>query len=301
MYANANSFTAHNIRLDDGTLTLPSARWTMDRHPVARSVYRLLHALYPGGLEGKTIIDVGCLEGGYTTEFARLGMRATGLEVRESNYNNCLFVQSRVNLPNLQFIHGDANDIARYGRYDVFFMNGLLYHLEQPRRFLQHVGRNCGRALVIHTHVAFSHETEAARKFNLSESTENEGLLGRWFPEHGDLSSDELDRLKWSSWQNRRSFWIQKEYLLQLIRDVGFDLVFEQFDYMPDIIREMTDGRYSVSDRVMLVGIKSDAPVEQPAVSDELIRMREEVAALRRSTSWRVTAPLRALARALGR
>ena len=86
-----------------------------------------------------------------------------------------------------------------------------------------------------------------------------------------------------------------------MIRDVGFDLVFEQFDYMPDIIREMTDGRYSVSDRVMLVGIKSDAPVEQPAVSDELIRMREEVAALRRSTSWRVTAPLRALARALGR
>jgi hypothetical protein len=90
--SDVSNFTAHNIRLDNGTQTFPSAGGTIDQHPVFLSVRRLLQTVYHGCLEGKTIIDVGCLEGGYATEFARLGMTSTGLEVRESNYNNCLFV-----------------------------------------------------------------------------------------------------------------------------------------------------------------------------------------------------------------
>jgi 2-polyprenyl-3-methyl-5-hydroxy-6-metoxy-1,4-benzoquinol methylase len=116
MDAGAYNFTTHNIRLDNGTHTLPSAGITIDQHPVTQSVRRLLRTIYPGGVSGKTIIDVGCLEGGYATEFARMGMISTGLEVRETNYKNCLLVKSQVNQPNLTFIHGDANDIARHGR-----------------------------------------------------------------------------------------------------------------------------------------------------------------------------------------
>jgi 2-polyprenyl-3-methyl-5-hydroxy-6-metoxy-1,4-benzoquinol methylase len=113
-------FTAHNVRLDDGTQTFPSIGYTMDQNPVTRCVRRILHTLYPDGLQGKTVIDVGCLEGGFATEFARMGMMATGVEVRESNYNNCLYVRDRVNLPNLHFIQGDAVDIAEFGQFDVF-------------------------------------------------------------------------------------------------------------------------------------------------------------------------------------
>jgi hypothetical protein len=127
-----------------------------------------------------------------------MGMTATGLDVRESNYRNCLYVQSRVNLPNLSFIRADAKDIARYGRFDVFWINGLLYHLDRPRRFLIDVAAACNRAVIINTHVAHSEKTEAADTYSLSEPCENEGLMGRWYPDHPEMRSEELDQLKWA-------------------------------------------------------------------------------------------------------
>lgn len=320
-------FTAHNICLDDGTQTFPSIGYTMDQNPVTRCVKRLLHILYPDGLQGKTIIDVGCLEGGFTTEFARMGMTATGIEVRESNYKNCLFVRDRVNLPNLRFIQGDAVDIAKFGRFDVFFVSGLLYHLDRPRKFLEDVARNCGKALILWTHITHAAENEASLTYSLSELRENEGLLGRWYPEHDDIPRDELDQLKWASWGNKKSFWIQREYLLQLLKYIGFDLVFEQFDCMDDIVSDMTRGFYHKIDRVMLVAIKSGLPSERPAeiavraslveqrgplapprnlsadlmaakeralvAEQNLLNARDMLNAVYASTSWRVTAPLR--------
>jgi SAM-dependent methyltransferase len=314
-------FTAHNVRLDDGTQTFPSIGYTMDQNPVTRCVQRLLHTLYSDGLKGKTLIDVGCLEGGFTTEFARMGMTATGVEVRESNYKNCLYVRDRVNLPNLNFIQGDAVDIAKFGQFDVFFVSGLLYHLDRPRKFLEDVARNCRKALVLWTHVTHAEDNEASQTYMLSELCESEGLVGRWYSEHGDIPQSELDQLKWASWDNKKSFWIQKEYLLQLLQCIGFDLVFEQFDCMEDIVADMTQGFYHKIDRVMLVAIKSGLMSERPtaavmgrvpvlerrAPAAGLQTLHPELATAARSssdaqamlkavygsTSWRITAPLR--------
>jgi SAM-dependent methyltransferase len=250
-------FTGHNVRLDDGTQTLPSIGYTMDEHPVTRCVKRLVHMLYPDGFQGKTVIDVGCLEGGFTTEFARMGMIATGVEVRESNYSNCLFVRDQVDLPNLDFIHGDAVDIAKFGQFDIFFVSGLLYHLDKPRKFLEDVAANCRKALILCTHITHAAGNKASQIYSLSELCENEGLFGRWYSEHGDMPRNELDLMRWASWSNKKSFWIQREYLLHLLKDIGFDLVFEQFDGMEDILGDMTQGFYHEADRVMLVAIKS--------------------------------------------
>jgi 2-polyprenyl-3-methyl-5-hydroxy-6-metoxy-1,4-benzoquinol methylase len=339
-----NHFSAHNILLPDGSQTLPSAGWTMDQSTVLRSVRKMLKVIYPEGLKGKTVIDVGCLEGGYATEFARIGMSATGLEVRDSNYQNCLYVKSRMNLDNLNFIHDDANNIDKYGNYDVFFINGLLYHLDNPRKFLEKIGRHCNKAIFIQTHVANAKNSEAIALHSLSELSEHEGLRGRWYPEHEDIDQNELEKMKWHSWSNNRSFWIQKEYLIDLLRQIGFDIVVEQFDFMDDIVGEMTGGFYKTNDRVMLVGIKSGEPTPVPlkgprnwypfpvsdaptgkavvintgdqntlaeivqpidkqttlqieALQREVSELHAALAAIRASTSWRMTEPLRKVAR----
>ena len=250
-------FTAHNVRLDDGTETLPSAGWTIDQSSILHSVRRILELIYPEGLRHKSIVDLGCLEGGYTAAFARLGMEATGIEARESNYRNCLVVKAGVRLPNLNFIRDDANNIGEYGPFDVVFVCGLLYHLDAPRRFLASVSRVCRRALFLQTHVARAEETEAIRIHGLSEISEHEGLNGRWYREHDEVTPEQLDLLKWHSWGNSRSFWIQKEYLLQLLRDLGFDIILEQFDFMGNISQEMTAGTYKSDDRTLIVAIKS--------------------------------------------
>jgi hypothetical protein len=63
--------------------------------------------------------------------------------------------------------------------------------------------------------------------------------------------------MKWASWDNRRSFWIQREYLLQAIRDAGFDAVMEQFDCMAPHIADSMLHEYKSHGRGMFIGIKT--------------------------------------------
>jgi 2-polyprenyl-3-methyl-5-hydroxy-6-metoxy-1,4-benzoquinol methylase len=251
------AFTSHNIRLSDGTETYPAAGRLLEEDFRFRAACRMLNFAFQDGLSGKRIADLGCLEGGYATGFARLGMAVVGLEVRESNFQNCLYVKSKVNLPNLIFFKDDANNIGKYGTFDAIWVCGILYHLENPRSFLTNVSRVCRRIILIETHFTHANWTPAAERHKLSKICEHDGLRGRWIHEYDDgISQDELDNLKWASWSNHRSFWVEKEHLLQLIKDVGFDIVLEQYDLFPDILDGM-ENYYRGEDRALFVGIKS--------------------------------------------
>ena len=289
------SFTAHNIRLDDGTYTRPGTGYSMDVHPWFLAAKRLLDATCPGDKSRLRIADLGCLEGGYTVEFARLGFQAFGLDVRESNIEACRYVQSRVNLPNLSFARDDVWNIAAHGMFDVSFCCGLFYHLDRPREFLQVLSNVTRRVLILQTHFSeagdspsFIHPRRLRRALSrilpltntattthkLSFLTRHEGLPGRWFSEfRNERAFRDRENRRWASWNNRTSFWIQREYLLQAIRDAGFDLVLEQFDGLgPEIAHEMTQGSYRTSGRSTFIGIKTSYAADSvssqmPAVS----------------------------------
>src|SRR6202020_3365819 len=102
------SFTSHNIRLDDGSFTKPDVGYSMDVHPWFLAAKRILDATFPGDKRQLRIADLGCLEGGYTVEFARLGLQELGLDVAELNIEACRYVQTKVNLPNLEFARDDV-------------------------------------------------------------------------------------------------------------------------------------------------------------------------------------------------
>ncbi|MCB4825211.1 class I SAM-dependent methyltransferase [Roseicella aerolata] len=104
--------------------------------PWCKSAKRALRLIYPDHIRGKRIADLGCLEGGYALEFARMGMDALGIEVRQSNYDNCLIVKERAGLPNLNFVKDDAWKVAEHGPFDVIYCCGILYHLDRPREFV---------------------------------------------------------------------------------------------------------------------------------------------------------------------
>jgi SAM-dependent methyltransferase len=286
------SFTSHNIRLDDGSFTKPDVGYSMDVHPWFLAAKRMLDAAFPGDKRQVRIADLGCLEGGYTVEFARLGLQALGIDVRESNIEACRYVQSKVNLPNLDFVRDDVWNIAAHGNFDAVFCCGLFYHLDKPREFLNVLSKVTKRLLILQTHFSEAKDSPSfirPRRFRravakllplrntgttthkLSLLSENEGLPGRWFAEFRTKRAF-LDRenRRWASWNNKQSFWIQREYLLQAIREAGFDVVLEQFDSLgPGIAFEMTEGSYRSSARSTFIGIKtayaSDASV--PLVS----------------------------------
>jgi 2-polyprenyl-3-methyl-5-hydroxy-6-metoxy-1,4-benzoquinol methylase len=273
-------FTAHNIRLDDGTLTKPEVGDTIDRHPWFLSAKRILDATCPGPRSKLRLLDLGCLEGGYAVEFARLGYRTVGLEVRDANIAACRYVQSRIKVEALEFVQSDAWNVAQYGEFDATFCCGLLYHLDKPLEFLHLLSKITRRVLILQTHFSEAKSPPAwirprrlrraiaqvlplrhtaTTTHRLSRLVENEGLPGRWFSEfRNERAYRDRQNRRWASWNNRQSFWIQREYLIQAIRDVGFDSVLEQYDGLGgDIAEEMTVGSYRVSGRSTFIGIKT--------------------------------------------
>jgi hypothetical protein len=250
------TFTGHNIRLDDGTETKPEIGYTIDHHPWFRSAQRLLETVYPGDKSGLRLADLGCLEGGYAVEFARMGFDVLGLEIRDSNIAACRYVQERVDLPRLKFVQDDAWNIERHGRFDVMFCCGLYYHLDRPRQFLELLSKVTKKVLILQTH--FSTDADN-RRFNLSPPAETDGLEGRWYSEFTtDEAFSDRANARWSSWDNTRSFWVKREHLLQAIHGAGFDMVLEQFDSMaPAIVESMTHGYYRTEERGTFIGIKT--------------------------------------------
>ena len=277
-------FTAHNIRLDDGTLTKPDAAFSIDSDPRFLAARRILETLFPGTKDHLRMADIGCLEGGYAVEFARMGFQVLGVEVRQSNIDACNHVKSKTNLPNLGFIKDDAWNISAHGQFDAIFCCGLLYHLEDPRRYLDILSSVTKKLLILQTHFATSDSDwalasyvrkkwrrllkKSARSasrngnehFGLSSMCEHEGVPGRWFIEYpNEEKFRKREHLKWASWDNRRSFWPQREYLIQMINDVGFDIVMEQYDGLnPGIAENMISGHYKRMSRGTFIGLKNE-------------------------------------------
>lgn len=283
----AIEFTAHNIRLDDGTFTKPDVQFSMESYPWFISARRILETVFPGDKKHFRLADLGCLEGGYAVEFARIGFQVVGIDVREANIAACNYVKSKTNLPNLSFVQDDVWNIARYGKFDVIFCCGLLYHLDKPKQFLETLSSVTTKLVILQTHFS----TEIAKtaeppsrlpalakkvvakvtgnKHNLSAVSENEGLAGRWYTEFPDEESFSQRAIhRWASWGNRQSFWIQREYLLQAIQEVGFDLVMEQFDSLgPGIAENMLRGYYRNETRGTFIGIKTRSSPQDSTLS----------------------------------
>jgi 2-polyprenyl-3-methyl-5-hydroxy-6-metoxy-1,4-benzoquinol methylase len=252
------TFTAHNIRLDNGTFTKPEVGISMEADPWCAAALRILDTVFPGQKSELRLADLGCLEGGYAVEFARMGFQVLGVEVRKENFAACQYVKANTDLPRLDLVCDNAWNINQYGSFDAVFCCGLLYHLDRPKKFLEILSSVTKKLLIVQTH--FSTD-QVSRKFPLSDVTENEGLRGRWYTEFAtDDAYQNREKSKWSSWDNRRSFWIRRDHLLQTIQDIGFDVVLEQFDGLgANIVESMNSGYYHTDDRGTFIGIKASA------------------------------------------
>ncbi|MAF04853.1 MAG: class I SAM-dependent methyltransferase [Herbaspirillum sp.] len=248
-------FTYHNILLDNGTYTKPDTILLQD-HPQAISARKVLNLAFPGNRRNYRIIDLGCLEGGYTVEFARMGFESIGLEVREENFACCNYVKQNLNLQNLHFVKDTAWNLDRYGPFDASFCCGLLYHFDKPRAFLEKLARHTKKVMILQTHFSTSLE-DGVKYYSLSPMQVNEGLNGRWYHEfHPSTPYEEREKLRWASYENDRSFWIQKEHLLGLIHDLGFTTVFEQYDNWAPNMGENLEKNYAGTLRSTFVGIR---------------------------------------------
>ena len=126
------NFTAHNILLDGGQSTMGNEQLLMSDSAIWAAIKKTVDFFIPPDAAVRSnmkVADLGCLEGGYTVEFARMGFQSAGIEARAENIKKCNYVKANLNLSNLAFIEDDARNLSAYGKFDIVYCSGLLYHL----------------------------------------------------------------------------------------------------------------------------------------------------------------------------
>ena len=153
------------------------------------------------------ILDLGCLDGIFSIEFAQQGAKTIGIEIREANIKKAIFCKEVLNLNNLEFRQEDARNISieSHGMFDAIICSGLLYHLtaSDAIELISKMFDMSHKVVVIDTHIAL----EPITRF-LNDNNEYWGVL---MAEHGENDSKLIKEHRlWSSWNNNHSFWFTR-------------------------------------------------------------------------------------------
>ena len=97
----------------------------------------------------RRILEVGCLEGAHTVILSRAYPYTdiVALDGRKQNIEKAKFLTSLYGCKRVQFGVEDLEvaNLAPYGNFDLCVCLGLIYHLIEPWKFIQEIGKHCDR------------------------------------------------------------------------------------------------------------------------------------------------------------
>lgn len=186
-----------------------------------------------GGLEGRTVVELGPLEGGHSYMAQTAGAsHVTAVEANPRAFLKCLVVKELLGLDRCSFLCGDALEYLELGeeQFDVCVACGILYHMTEPIRLLELISRRASR-LVMWTHF---YDREARdiegmdKRLGPAETMEHGGFRYRAHRHHYRLDA----RLAgfWGGTQPY-SLWLPREDLLAALAHFGWrdvEIAFEE-------------------------------------------------------------------------
>jgi SAM-dependent methyltransferase len=249
--ARLGPWTAHSIDLGHGVHTRePEVNWRVELFR------RIMSDFGIWTLSGIRILDLGCLEGIFSLEFAQEGAIAVGIEGRPANVEKCLFARDVLRLFNCTILCADVRNLPSLalGQFDVVLCAGMLDHLDAPdaMELIHQISAACKKLAIFDTHIAPEYLID--NPFSLTETMSEITLRGavyegRYFQEH--LSGLKLEQKRtslWASLDNEQSFWFSKQSLHRALEAAGFSAI---YDALRDIDRRMVD-----IDRVIFAALK---------------------------------------------
>ena len=112
----------------------------------------------PGFWTGRSVLDLGCNEGGLAYSALQLGAAAVhGVEIRPANVEKARFVGRALGVTGATFEIADVRDwLATHGnhRFDVVLLCGLLYHLPRPWEVLRMASALAAESVVVNSVLA---------------------------------------------------------------------------------------------------------------------------------------------------
>ena len=214
-------WTAHCIQLADDVFTIEGPNYFAARTEGFIRWVSYFVSKPPGQLR---MLDLACLEGGFAIEMARRGVSVVGIEARRQHLEKAVFAATVNGLTNVTFVQDDVRNLSpeKYGRFDITFCNGILYHLDAPDvfEFAARVSEVTTNVAVFDTHISAAPDRRESWRGKMYE--------GHTFGEHDERETTEARLAKlWASLDNARSFWPTLPSLVQLLHEVGFADTFE--------------------------------------------------------------------------
>jgi len=224
----------HNLKSKYGDWTydipLPFNIWTKGNlnipHTRLKRIVQIISDMLDKPFSKCRILDLGCLDGIFSIEFAKQGAETIGVEIREENIEKARFCKEVLNLNNLEFRQDDARNISieSYGMFDAIICSGLLYHLTAPDaiELISKMFDMSYKVVVIDTSIALKPEINYVK-----------GSNEYWGKIHHEHFEDDTQYIKskrlLSSWDNNKSFWFTRPSLINILKSTGFTSVYECF------------------------------------------------------------------------
>ncbi|MGQ4649220.1 DUF1698 domain-containing protein [Lyngbya aestuarii] len=186
-----------------------------------------------GGFEGKTVLELGSLEGGHTYMVERLGAETVvSIEANTRAYLKCLIVKELLELKKVRFLCGDFVEYLRtnQSKFDVCIASGVLYHMVNPAELIALASRTSPQ-LFIWTHY-YDHEIISSNPSLAHRSSE--GLLTDYKGFKHTLYRQEYEAaLNWMGFcggHEAYSNWLSREDVLVCLNYFGFSKININFD-----------------------------------------------------------------------
>jgi len=92
-----------------------------------------------GGIENKTVLELGPLEGGNTYMLEKHGAKSVlAIEANSRAFLKCLIVKELLDLKKSRFLCGNFVEFLKTNdeKFDCCFATGVLYHMENPSELI---------------------------------------------------------------------------------------------------------------------------------------------------------------------
>jgi len=184
-----------------------------------------------GGVYGKSIIELGPLEGGHTYQLLKAGAsHVTAVEANTLCFQKCLIAKELLRMDGASFLLGNFIPWLAQGdkHADIVWSSGVLYHMTDPIGLLELVSR-VADTVFMWTHYVSDEEMPAGdpRRALITETCDvpwrdhtirlfRRPYLGTNFPGFmGGIAPDPM--------------WMERDHILLVLNTLGFD----QIDVLP--------------------------------------------------------------------
>jgi hypothetical protein len=191
-----------------------------------------------GGLRGRSILELGPLEGGHSYMMDRLGAKEViAVEANTRAYLKCLISKELLGMPSVRFLCGDFMEYLRDGgqQFDVCVASGVLYHMVSPVETLSLISRRAPRVFIwthYYDEALFAANPNTSHRRVAPTTASVEGLTVKHYRyDYGAA----LDSPAFCGGSAPFSHWLPRADILAALRAFGYvrvETAFEQPDHV---------------------------------------------------------------------